>query len=176
MSKGLGLLQREVLATLPESAPPDVWHRGMALDKGSGEPWHCVRGLDVILADGIRDLIVALNHRLAARWWGLGGFLHILQPCGPHPRHARIDHTRVARADHRIPRCSPGTSRPRQRLPLRGWNVFRLWRTVSTLYWSGRRLYTGRGEDRDSGRLSPARRTGDSGLRIGARHKSLEGF
>ena len=59
MSKGLGPLQREILATLPESAAPDVWHRGMALDKGSDEPWHCVRGLDVILADGIGDLIVA---------------------------------------------------------------------------------------------------------------------
>ena len=69
MSKGLGPLQREILATLPESAAPDVWHRGMALDKGSDEPWHCVRGLDVILADGIGDLIVARS--IIA--WRLGG-------------------------------------------------------------------------------------------------------
>ena len=75
MSKRLRPLQREILATLPESAAPDVWQRGMASYLDSDEPWHCVRGLDVILADGIGDLMVArsiISGRLGG--WDSAGF------------------------------------------------------------------------------------------------------
>ena len=52
-------MQREILATLPESAAPEAWHRGMACYEDGEKPWHCVRGLDVMLASGIGDLMVA---------------------------------------------------------------------------------------------------------------------